>query len=154
MKQIHYNKKAGFNYHLKEEFMAGIVLEGWEAKSLEAGRISLEHSYVRVINGEVFLVGAEIAPLPTATVLAAQVGAKPDATRFRKLLLNKREINKLIGAVQRDGFTIIPVAVLKDRKFRLKIALAKGKNQADKRKDVETRDVDRELQRLNKAAQR
>lgn len=153
-KTIHVNKRAGFNYHLDDTYIAGLVLEGWEAKSLEKGKVNLEHAYVKVINGEVFLIGAQVVPMATATVSSANILAKPDITRTRKLLLSKSEIDKLIGAVQRRGFTVIPLAVLKDRKFRLKIALAKGKDNADKRADAKAKDADRELAQMAKKAVR
>jgi SsrA-binding protein len=153
-KTIHVNKRAGFNYHLDDTYIAGLVLEGWEAKSLEKGKVNLEHAYVKIINGEVFLIGAQVVPMATATVSSANILAKPDITRTRKLLLSKSEIDKLIGAVQRRGFTVIPLAVLKDRKFRLKIALAKGKDNADKRADAKAKDADRELAQMAKKAVR
>ena len=153
-KVIHVNKRVGFNYHVDDTYMAGMVLQGWEAKSLEKGKVNLEHAYVKVLEGEVFLIGAHIVPLATATVAGASIQDKPDITRTRKLLLSKSEIDKLIGAVQRRGFTIVPMAVMKDRKFRLKIALAKGKDNADKRADAKAKDVDRELAQMHKQANR
>lgn len=100
------NKKARFDYFIENEYEAGIVLQGWEVKSLRAGKINLSDAHVIVKYGEAFLLGAQIQPLPTA---AAHL--QPDPTRTRKLLLNRQELNQLIGSVERQGYTLIPLSL-------------------------------------------
>ena len=140
------NKKAHFEYFLEEDYEAGLVLEGWEVKSLRAGRINLSDAHVIVKYGEAFLLGAQIQPLPTA---AAHLF--PDATRTRKLLLNRRELNHLIGSVERQGYTIIPLSLYwKSNRVKIKIALAKGKKTHDKRDTIKDRDWQRDRARLLK----
>ena len=115
------NRKARHDYFIEDEYEAGLVLEGWEVKSLRDGRAQLKESYVVVIRGEIFLVGAHFSPLKTAST-----HIHPNPTRDRKLLLNAREISKLIGATERDGYTIVPLKLYWSRgKAKLKIALAK-----------------------------
>lgn len=141
------NKKAFHDYFIEERFEAGIVLEGWEVKAIRAGRVQLQEAYVIVRNTEIFLIGCHISPLPTAST-----HIKPDATRTRKLLLNAAEISKLIGSVERAGYTLVPLDMhyVKGR-VKLEIGLAKGKKQHDKRTAEKEREWQREKQRLMKA---
>ena len=137
------NRRARFEYHLEEEYEAGMVLQGWEVKALRAGRISFNESYAIVRGGEIFLFGAQITPLNSASthVLA-------DDRRTRKLLLHRREIDQLVGKIQRDGYTLVPTALYwKGNKVKLEIALAKGKQAHDKRDAARDRDWAREKQR-------
>ena len=144
------NKKARHDYHIEEDFEAGIALEGWEVKSLRAGRAQLKESYVTIRQGELFLFGAHFSPLPSAST-----HVRPDPTRSRKLLLNRREINRLIGAVDRSGYTIVPLSLYwKKGRVKLKIALAKGKKLYDKRAAIKQREWDRDKQRLHKVGNR
>ena len=138
------NKKAFHDYFVEERFEAGIALEGWEVKAIRAGRAQLKEAYVIVSNGEVFLIGAHISPLSTAST-----HIQPDPTRTRKLLLNASEINKLIGSVERAGYTLVPINLhYARRRIKLEIGLAKGKKQHDKRAAERDRDWKREQQRL------
>lgn len=140
------NKKAHFEYFLEEDYEAGLVLQGWEVKSLRAGKINLSDAHVIIKYGEAFLLGAQIQPLPTA---AAHLF--PDATRTRKLLLNRRELSHLIGSVERQGYTIIPLSLYwKNNRVKIKIALAKGKKTHDKRDTIKDRDWQRDRARLLK----
>lgn len=140
------NKKAGFDYFLLERFEAGLALQGWEVKSLRAGRIQLRDAYVLIKNQEAFLIGALITPL-----LAASTHIFPESQRTRKLLLHREELNKLIGAVERKGQTLIPTAMYwKNGRAKLEVALAKGKKDYDKRETEKQRDWDREKERLFK----
>ena len=140
------NKKAQHDYFIEERFEAGIALEGWEVKSLRAGRIQLKESYVTVKNGEAFLFGAHIAPLSTAST-----HIQPDQTRTRKLLMHRRELNRLIGQVERAGYTLVPTAMYwKQGRAKLEVGLAKGKKQYDKRATEKEKDWQREKQRLAK----
>ncbi|MCG6887043.1 MAG: SsrA-binding protein SmpB [Proteobacteria bacterium] len=140
------NKKSRHDYSLEDRFETGLVLEGWEVKSLRAGRIQLRDSYVIVKDGEAWLLGALITPLPTAST-----HIHPDPTRTRKLLLHRGELNKLIGAVERKGYALIPTAMYWKRgRAKLEIALAKGKQAHDKRATERERDWKRDKQRLMK----
>ena len=140
------NKKAKFDYHLEEKYEAGMVLEGWEVKSMRDGRAQLKESYVIIRNGELFLFGAHISPLVSASTHNV---ANP--TRMRKLLLNQREISNLIGSVEREGYTIVPVALYWKRgRAKLEIALAKGKKQHDKRSSIKEREWKRDKERIMK----
>lgn len=137
------NRKAHYEYSIEERFEAGIALEGWEVKSVRAGRIQLDQSYVIVRNSEVWLLGAQITPL-----LAASTHINPDPTRTRKLLLHEREISKLIGNVERKGYTLIPLKLYwKNNRVKLEIGLAKGKKLYDKRVTEKERDWQRDKQR-------
>jgi len=141
------NRKATFDYFIEDQFEAGIVLEGWEVKSLREGRAQLKESYVHVQNGEIFLVGAHFSPLRQAST-----HINPNPTRSRKLLLHRREINKLIGAVDQDGYTLVPLNLHWSKgRAKLRIALAKGKKQHDKRHSIKQREWDRDKQRLLKS---
>ena len=138
------NKRARHEYHIDERFEAGLALQGWEVKALRAGRLSLGEGYAIVRNGELYLIGAQITPLITASthVLA-------DDRRSRKLLLHRHEIDKLVGKVEREGYTLIPTAMYwKKNKVKLEIALAKGKQSHDKRDTEKERDWQREKQRV------
>ncbi|HFE37381.1 MAG TPA: SsrA-binding protein SmpB [Gammaproteobacteria bacterium] len=138
------NKKARFDFHIEEDFEAGIALEGWEVKSLRAGRLQLADGYVFVKNGEVFLSAVLITPLQTAST-----HINPEARRTRKLLLHRREIDKLTGAIDRQGYTIVPLSMYwKRNRVKLKIALAKGKQKHDKRAAIKDRDWQRDKQRI------
>jgi SsrA-binding protein len=138
------NKKAFHEYFIEERYEAGIALEGWEVKAIRAGRAQLKEAYVIVSNGEVFLVGAHVSALP-----AASTHVQPDPTRTRKLLLNAAEISKLVGAVERAGYTMVPIDMHYTRgRIKLEIGLAKGKKQHDKRAAARDKDWQREQQRL------
>ena len=140
------NKRAKFDYHLLEDFEAGVALEGWEVKSLRAGKVQLRDSHVIIKNGEAFLLGALITPLPTAST-----HINPDPTRTRKLLLHRGELSTLIGAVERKGYTIVPLSMYWIRgRAKIKIGLAKGKQKHDKRATEKERDWQREKQRMLK----
>lgn len=143
---ISLNKKASFDYFLQERFEAGLILEGWEVKSLRAGRVQLRDTYVLLKEGEAWLLGALITPLPTAST-----HINPDPQRTRKLLLHRSELNKLIGAVERKGQALIPTAMYwKKGRAKLELALAKGKKEFDKRDTEKERDWQREKERLFK----
>lgn len=140
------NKKAKFDYHLEDRLEAGIVLEGWEVKSMRAGRVQIKESYVIIRNGELYLFGAHISPL-----ISASTHINPDPTRLRKLLLNRKEISHLIGSVDRKGYTLVPVALYWKRgRAKLEVALAKGKQQHDKRASIKDREWKRDKERLMK----
>ena len=138
------NKKAFHDYFIEERFEAGIALEGWEVKAIRAGRANIKESYVVVRGGEVFLFGMHITPLAEAST-----HVKPDPIRTRKLLLHAHQINKLIGLVERAGYTLLPVDLhfLRGR-IKAEIGLAKGKKQHDKREAEKDRDWNREKARL------
>ena len=140
------NKKARHDYFIEEEFEAGLVLEGWEVKSLRDGAAQLKESYVIIRNGELFLFGAHFSPLKTVSTHVS-----PDPRRNRKLLLHQTEIDKLTGAVERRGYTLVPLALYwKQGRAKIQIALAKGKKQYDKRAAIRQREWDREQHRLFK----
>jgi len=130
------NKKAFHDYFVEERYEAGIALEGWEGKAIRAGRVQLAEAYVIVSNSELFLLGSHITALPTAST-----HIQPDPTRTRKLLLNATEISRLIGAVERSGYTLIPLDMHYVRgRVKLEIGLAKGKKQHDKREAEKDKD--------------
>ena len=138
------NKRARHEYHLEERFEAGLALQGWELKSIPAGRANIVEAYAVILEGELFLVGAQMTPL-----ISASTHVVADAHRTRKLLLHKREIDQLIGRVQRDGYTLVPTALYwKANKVKAEIALAKGKQSHDKREASKERDWARDKQRL------
>lgn len=140
------NKKAGHDYHIEQRFEAGLALEGWEVKSLRAGRIQLKESYVRILHSEAFLLGAHVSALPTASTHVS-----PDPIRTRKLLLKRTELNRLIGLTERAGYTLVPTAMYWKRgRAKLEIGLAKGKKLHDKRSTEKDRDWQREKERLFK----
>jgi SsrA-binding protein len=140
------NKKALHDYFIEERFEAGLALQGWEAKSLRDRRAQLKESYVLIKDGEAWLLGAHISPLPTAST-----HIHPDPVRTRKLLLHRGELNRLIGAVERKGHTLVPLSMYWSRgRAKLEIGLAKGKKQHDKRMSEKQRDWTRDKQRLLK----
>lgn len=140
------NKKARFDFFIEEDFEAGIALEGWEVKSMRAGRVQLKESYVAIHQGELYLHGAHISPLTSAST---HVNADP--VRRRKLLMKRFEISRLIGQVERAGYTLVPLDLYWMRgRAKLKIGLARGKKQHDKRASIKERDWKREQQRVLK----
>lgn len=146
MTRIADNRKARHDYFIEEQFEAGIVLEGWEVKSIRAGRIQIGESHIVIRDGEIFILNMHISPLETAST-----HIRPDATRSRKLLLHKREINKLIGRVEQRGYTLVPLNLYyKKGRIKATVALAKGKKQHDKRATIKDRDWEREKSRLMK----
>ncbi|HFD11658.1 MAG TPA: SsrA-binding protein SmpB [Crenotrichaceae bacterium] len=140
------NRQVKHDYFIEDRFEAGLSLQGWEVKSLRAGKLQLQESYVLIKNGEAWLFGAHIAPLNTAST-----HIQPDPTRSRKLLLHKKELDRLIGAVERKGYTLVPIAMYWKRSLaKLEIGLAKGKKLHDKRAADKDRDWQREKQRILK----
>lgn len=140
------NRKARFDYFIEETFEAGLALQGWEVKSLRAGRAQLKEAYVFIKNDEAFLFGAHISALPTASTHVI-----PDPVRTRKLLLNRAELRHLAVAVERKGYTIVPLELYwKNGRAKLKIGVAKGKQDHDKRNTEKDRDWQREKSRLMK----
>ncbi|HPU53901.1 MAG TPA: SsrA-binding protein SmpB [Burkholderiaceae bacterium] len=140
------NRKARHDYSIEERFEAGLVLEGWEVKSIRAGRAQLKEAYVIVRRAELFLIGAHMTPLPEASTHIT-----PDPVRTRKLLMNASEIAKLIGKVERAGYTLVPLDLHFVRgRVKLEIGLAKGKKQFDKRATEKEREWQRDKQRLVK----
>ena len=138
------NKKAAYNYFFEERFEAGLALEGWEVKSLRAGKVQLTDGYVVIREGELFLIGCQINPLGTASTHIS-----PDTVRTKKLLMHKEEIRRLVGKVEQKGFTLVPLNLhFKGGRVKVDIALAKGKAQHDKRHDEKKRDWEREKGRL------
>ena len=138
------NKRVRHEYHLEERFEAGMALQGWELKAIRAGRANITEAYAVVRGGELFLFGAQITPL-----IQASSHVIADDRRTRKLLLHKREIDGLIGKVERDGYTIVPISLYwKGNKVKAEIALAKGKQTHDKREASKDRDWARDKQRL------
>jgi SsrA-binding protein len=138
------NKKASHDYQIEQRYEAGLALEGWEVKSLRAGRVQLKESYVKILRAEAFLLGAHVSPLPTASTHVS-----PDPVRTRKLLLQRSEINRLIGLTERAGYTLVPTALYWKRgRAKLEIGLAKGKKLHDKRATEKDRDWQREKERL------
>lgn len=143
---IVFNRKAGFDYFIENQFEAGLVLQGWEVKSLRAGKVNLSDAHVIIKYGEAFLLGAQIQPLQTASTHTI-----PEPDRTRKLLLNRKELSQLIGSVERQGYTIVPLSIYwKKNKIKIKIALAKGKKEHDKRDTIKDRDWHRDRSRLMK----
>ncbi len=150
MSSITENRKAGFEYFIEERIEAGIVLEGWEVKAIRAGRAQIGEAYLIVRAAELFLIGAHITPL-----LAASTHVTPDPTRTRKLLLNAGEIDKLIGKVERAGYSLLPLDLHYTRgRIKLALGLAKGKKQYDKRAVEREKDWKREKAQLMKLKNR
>ncbi len=142
------NRQATHEYFIEQRFEAGMVLEGWEVKSLREGRVQLKESYVVIKRGEAWLYRAHISAL-----LSASTHINPDAIRSKKLLLNRHELNKLIGAVERKGYTLIPLKMYwKSGRAKLEIGLAKGKQLHDKRAAAKDHDWQREKARIMKKA--
>jgi SsrA-binding protein len=140
------NKKALHDYFIEERFEAGLALQGWEVKALRDKHAQLKEAYVLIKDGEAWLFGAHISPLPTAST-----HIHPEPVRTRKLLLHRGELNRLIGAVERKGYTLVPLSLYWSRgRAKLEIGLAKGKKQHDKRSSEKQRDWTRDRQRLLK----
>ncbi|HHX76260.1 MAG TPA: SsrA-binding protein SmpB [Acholeplasmataceae bacterium] len=145
MKKITQNKKAYFEYFIEQTFVAGIKLQGSEVKSIRAGKVSINEAHITFKNGEVFILNMHIAKFDASSIF------NHDETRTRKLLLNRHEINKIMGAQTRDGITVIPLSVeLHGGLVKLVIALAKGKKLYDKRETIKERDLKREQQQALK----
>jgi SsrA-binding protein len=143
-KTIALNKKARHDYSIDERFEAGISLEGWEVKSLRAGKVQIVESYILLKDNEAYLFGALITPL-----LSASTHISPDPQRSRKLLLHRTELNRLIGAVERKGFALVPTALYwKNGKVKLELGIARGKKSHDKRETEKDRDWQRQKARL------
>ncbi|HEX2138422.1 MAG TPA: SsrA-binding protein SmpB [Woeseiaceae bacterium] len=142
------NKKARHDYFIEDSFEAGLSLEGWEVKSLRAGRAQLTESYVHVREGEAWLLGAHVTPLNTAST-----HIRPDPTRTRKLLMHRHELDRLVGAVERKGYTLVPLNLHWSRgRAKLEVGLAKGKKQHDKRATTKERDWQRQKARILKSS--
>jgi SsrA-binding protein len=144
------NRKARHDYFIEDTFEAGLALEGWEVKAIRAGRVHLQEAYVIVRAGEIVLIGAHVTPLATAST-----HVHPDPTRTRKLLMHAAEIDKLIGKVERAGYSLVPLDLHYTRgRIKLLLGLAKGKKQYDKRATEREREWQREKQRLVKSGTR
>ena len=144
------NKRARHEYALGDRFEAGMALQGWELKSIRAGRANIGESYATIRDGEIFLFGAQITPL-----ISASTHVVADDRRTRKLLLHRHEIDRLIGRVEREGYTLVPTAMYwKGNKVKLELALAKGKQEHDKRASIKERDWKIEKQRVMRAKNR
>lgn len=141
------NKRARHDYFIESCYEAGLVLEGWEVKSIRAGRVQINESHINLHKAEAFLLGALLAPLPSVSTHFI-----PDPARHRKCLLHRTELSKLIGAVERKGYTLIPTAMYwKHGRIKLEIGVARGKKQHDKRAAAKAKDWQRQKQRLLKA---
>jgi SsrA-binding protein len=144
------NKKAAYNYFFEERLEAGLVLEGWEVKSLREGKVQLTDGYVVIRNGELFIIGLQIQPLNTASTHIS-----PDKVRTKKLLLHREEIKRLIGKVEQKGYTLVPLNLhWKAGNIKCEIALAKGKAEHDKRDTIKDREGKREVERAMKVHRR
>jgi len=144
--RIAVNRRARYDYFIEERFEAGVALLGWEVKSLRAGRLQLQEAYVLLKGDEAWLFGAHVSPLPTASTHVL-----PDPTRSRKLLMHRRQIDALVGAVERKGRTIVPLAMYwKNGRAKLEIGMARGKKEHDKRDNTRERDWQREKARVMK----
>ena len=149
-KTIALNKSARHEYHLEDRYEAGLALQGWELKAIRAGRLGIGESYALVKGGEIFLFGAQITPL-----ISASTHVIADDRRTRKLLMHRHEIDKLVGYIERDGYTLIPTAMYwSGNKVKLELALAKGKKDHDKRAVEKDRDWAREKQRTMRSHNR
>ena len=143
------NRKAFHDYFIEDKYEAGLVLQGWEVKAIRAGRANIKESYVVIRGAEIFIVGMHITPLESASTHITT-----DPTRTRKLLLHANQIGKLIGKVERAGYTLIPLDLHFQRgRIKLEVGLAKGKKQHDKRADAQEQDAKREAQRAMKERQ-
>ena len=141
------NKKAYHDFFIEEKFEAGLCLQGWEVKAIRAGRSQLKESYVIIRSGELFLIGSHISPLNSASTHVTT-----DPVRTRKLLMHREEIAKLIGKVERSGYTLTPLDLHYSKgRIKLSIGLAKGKKQHDKRDTEKARDWEREKGRIMRA---
>lgn len=140
------NRKATHDYFIEERFEAGLVLEGWEVKAIRAGHVQLKESYIIVRNGEIFIIGMHVSPLPTAST-----HIRPEATRTRKLLLHAEEIKKLIGKTEQRGYTLVPLNLhYRNGRIKLDFGLGRGKKLHDKRDTARDKDWAREKERLLK----
>ncbi|PAV26836.1 SsrA-binding protein [Tamilnaduibacter salinus] len=138
------NKKARHEFHIEDRYEAGVSLQGWEVKAMRGGKAQITDAYILLKDGEAFLLGAQVTPLPTVSTHLI-----PDPTRTRKLLLHASELSKLIGATQQKGYTCVPLALYwKRNKVKCEIALVKGKKQYDKRQTEKERDWNRQKQRI------
>jgi len=138
------NKKAYHDYFIEEKFEAGVALLGWEVKAVRSGRAQIKEAYIIVKDGEIVLIGAHITPL-----VSTSTHVTPDVTRTRKLLLHRREINRLVGLVERAGYTLVPLNLHYAKgRIKLDLGLAKGKKQYDKRAAIKEREWNRERERL------
>ncbi|HEY7841002.1 MAG TPA: SsrA-binding protein SmpB [Gammaproteobacteria bacterium] len=138
------NRKARHDFFIEERLEAGVALEGWEVKSLRAGQVQIRDGYVLLKDGEAFVIGLLITPLPTAST-----HVRPDPQRTRKLLLHRHELDRLRGAVERKGYALIPTAMYWKRgRAKLEIGLARGKKEHDKRRSLKEREWERDKQRL------
>ncbi|CAM4457654.1 MAG: SsrA-binding protein [Legionellaceae bacterium] len=147
-KTIGVNKRAFHDYFIEDKYEAGLVLNGWEVKSLREGRVQLSESYIIIKDGEAWLFNAHITPLKTAST-----HIHPDPTGLRKLLLHRSQLNKLIGHVERKGYTIVPLSLYwKNSRAKLEVGLAKGKKEFDKRASIKERDWQRDKARLFKSS--
>jgi len=144
------NRRARHDYFIEDRYEAGLALQGWEVKSLRAGKAQITEAYVILKNGEAWLLGAHFTPLKEAST-----HVHPDPTRTRKLLLHERELAQLIGKVERAGYTLIPLDLHWTRgRAKLSVGLAKGKKQHDKRADLKRRAWERDRDRLLRSAGR
>jgi len=140
------NRKATHDYFIEERFEAGLVLEGWEVKAIRAGHVQLKESYIIVRNGEIFIIGMHVSPLPTAST-----HIRPEATRTRKLLLHAEEIKKLIGKTEQRGYTLVPLNLhYRNGRIKLDFGLGRGKKLHDKRDSAREKDWAREKERIMK----
>ena len=144
------NKKAAYNYFFEERLEAGLVLEGWEVKSLREGKVQLTDGYVVIREGEMFIIGLQINPLGSASTHIS-----PDKQRTKKLLMKKLEIKRLSAKVEQKGYTLVPINLhWKNGKVKCEIALAKGKAEHDKRDTIKDREGKREVERAMKNSKR
>ena len=140
------NRKATHDYFIEQRFEGGLVLEGWEVKSLRAGRAQLKDSYIVITRNEAWLINTHFSPLSTVST-----HFEPEPERSRKLLLHRKELEILIGATKREGYTLVPLSLYwKHNRAKVEFGLAKGKKQHDKRESTKTRDWEREKQRLSR----
>ena len=138
------NRRARFDYHIEEQFEAGIVLAGWEVKAIRAGQVQLPEGYVHIRDGELYMIGCRINPLRSAST-----HVHPEADRTKKLLMHKDEIRRLIGKVEQRGYTLVPLNLhYKDGRVKVQVALAKGKAEHDKRDTIKEREWEKEKGRL------
>ncbi|HTY49686.1 MAG TPA: SsrA-binding protein SmpB [Steroidobacteraceae bacterium] len=143
-KPVAENRRARFDYFIEDRYEAGVVLQGWEVKSMRAGKAQITEAYVYLKDGEAFLYGAHVSPLPTASTHLV-----PNPVRTRKLLLNRAELQRLVGSVERAGYTLVPLELyFRDGRVKLAVGLAKGKKQHDKRATEKDRDWQRDKARL------
>ena len=141
------NKKAFHDYFIEDQYEAGVVLEGWEVKAIREGKVNIKEAYVVIQRGEIYIIGCHVTALGSAST-----HVRPDATRTRKLLLHSAQIAKLIGQVERAGYTLVPLDMHYSKgRIKIQIGLAKGKKQYDKRETEKQRDWEREKGRLVRA---